>query len=87
MFNQQENNEIMVLFHGRCIRCGHAAVVVHEIMPRSCGRIAQRSDNRVTLCHDCHEYIHEHGAINFVTELLRLRREFLVKYASTQQGN
>jgi hypothetical protein len=81
-FLLEQNNEIIRLFHGRCIRCNHRAVTVHEIYPRSCGKIAEKSENRVPLCHDCHDEIHQHGAVNFVTELLRLRREFLEKYAS-----
>ena len=83
MFSQSQNDVIMVLFHGRCVRCNQRAVTVHEILPRSCGKIAFRDDNRVTLCHDCHTYIHQHGAVNFVAELLRLRREFLEKYVAS----
>jgi hypothetical protein len=83
-FSKEQNNEIMRLFHGRCIRCNKRAVTVHEILPRSCGKIAEKFENRVPLCHACHEEIHQHGAINFVTELLRLRREFLEKYGTSQ---
>ena len=80
-FSQSDNDEILELFRGRCIRCNQPAVTVHEIVPRSYGKIAYKAENRVSLCNKCHNYIHQHGAINFKDELTQLRKDFLEKYA------
>ena len=46
------------LFHERCIVCGRSSRIVHEIIPRSSGKIAINLDNMVVLCSVCHDQVH-----------------------------
>lgn len=70
------------LFHCRCVRCTRHAEIVHHIIPRSRGRIAQDLDNMVCLCADCHHWAHETG-VNVAGPILRQAREhFINAYSS-----
>lgn len=69
---------IMELFDHRCVVCGRMAVTVHEIEPKSRGRqIAMQFENRISICHPCHVWVHEHNTKQTRDEL----REMRAKYA------
>lgn len=54
--------KIIEYFKGRCIICNAVAVVVHEIEPRARGKRSMRTENRVPLCVNCHDWAHNVGA-------------------------
>ena len=59
------------LYGYRCVRCGKPqSGIVHEIVPKSKRPLDWWAlENRVVLCGECHEFIHQRGAMNFVDEL------------------
>lgn len=78
-----DRDRIMVLFKHRCLRCHRVAVTVHEIEPKSHGhRRAMAFENRIPLCHACHEWIHKYNTVENREMLKRLREETLKKYAN-----
>ena len=55
--NDPDYEDIWGLYLGRCVNEPiHQAVCLHEITPRSKGRLAMAFWNRVPLCHECHSY-------------------------------
>ena len=48
------------LFHERCIVCGRNSRIVHEIIPRSSGKVAINLDNMVVLCSEHHDWVHKY---------------------------
>lgn len=58
-----------------CVNCiVAAAVAIHEIEPRSKRpRTWREPSNRITVCNECHDWIHSMGTAN-VDRLLRDRR-------------
>ena len=75
---RQSDDYVRMLYGYRCVRCGKRGAIVHEIVPRS-----KRPDdwwaleNRVVLCAECHEFIHQRGAMHFVDELKACQRRVL----------
>ena len=82
-FSKQEiedsNKFIRAIYGERCIRCSRPNVIsIHEIEPRSTRPSTWIfAENRVILCGDCHSYVHQHGAMNFVEELRGLQSSAL----------
>ena len=71
------------LFHERCVVCGRYSRIVHEIIPRSSGKIAINLDNMVVLCNICHDQAHCVGS-EVAEETLKLYREDAIKrYANS----
>ena len=65
-------------YHERCIVCGRYSLIVHEIIPRSHGKIAINIDNMVVLCNPCHDYAHSVGS-EVAQETLKLYKEAAIK--------
>lgn len=80
MENDSDREEIFRKFHYRCVRCNRLAVTIHEISPRSVAINPFRIENRVPLCHKCHEWAHEKGTDASKDILIRCREDFLKKY-------
>ena len=78
-----DNEEILDFFLHRCLlNPAQIAVVVHEIIPRS-----QRPktwwefENRVALCHECHDKIHREGNNEkWKSMLTKLRKDWVKRY-------
>ena len=51
------------LFHERCIVCGRNSRIVHEIIPRSSGKVAINLDNMVVLCSEHHDWVHKYSGL------------------------
>jgi len=51
------------LFHERCVVCGRNSRIVHEIIPRSSGKVAINLDNMVVLCSEHHDWVHKYGGL------------------------
>jgi 5-methylcytosine-specific restriction endonuclease McrA len=62
------------LFHERCVVCGRYSRIVHEIIPRSHGKVAINLDNMVVLCNICHDHAHSVGS-EVSEETLKLYRD------------
>ena len=70
------------LFCGRCVKCGHKGVCIHEIIPKSqLGKLALEVDNRVVLCAECHFWAHDVGSKISIPILQDLRKGHIEKYA------
>src|SRR3990170_1040356 len=69
---------VISLFSGLCPmpRCNAAAVVCHEIFPRSRGKKALAFENRIALCNSCHEREHHYGASRARIQYLQNIRKF-----------
>lgn len=79
---QKSKETILKIFDYRCIRCGKATEVIHEIIPISHGRKALAGVNRVPLCdfpneNSCHDWAHRVGTRNSIPTLQSRRAEFL----------
>lgn len=72
-----EIQELLEYFHHKCVRCSAPAVTIHEIIPRSMGKVSQDRKNKVALCANCHFIVHEFGTGYYREELTRLREEFV----------
>ena len=74
--------QILELFHGKCVRCRRPAVHVHEIQPKSLlpGDRWKVWTNRVSLCFRCHEWAHLNGTNHSAPDLERLRLQRLQEY-------
>ncbi len=57
----------------RCIIDSKQAVTQHHILPKSLGGTDDES-NLAWVCHECHEKIHNSGAINWIEYLMGLKR-------------
>jgi 5-methylcytosine-specific restriction endonuclease McrA len=68
------------LFHERCVVCGRYSRIVHEIIPRSHGKVAINLDNMVVLCSEHHNRVHHHGGLAGVLKLYR--EEAIKRYAN-----
>lgn len=73
---------VLRLFKYRCVgiekTCGKYTTTVHEILPRSRGKIAYEPANRIPLCADCHREVHDSGTGDDMIQKLQNRRaEFL----------
>ena len=60
--------------------CGRFTDVIHEIIPRSSGKIAMNIENRVPLCAEHHDWAHNGTKIS-IPILQREREEVLARYA------
>ena len=65
-------------YNERCIVCGRHSRIVHEIIPRSSGKIAVNIDNMVVLCNLCHDYAHSVGS-QVAEKVLKLYRQDAIK--------
>lgn len=61
-------------YHEKCIVCGRHSQIVHEIIPRSSGKIAINLENMVILCNLCHDYAHSCGS-EVAEETLKLYQQ------------
>ncbi|MFA9409405.1 MAG: HNH endonuclease [Candidatus Dadabacteria bacterium] len=68
------------LFHERCIVCGRHSRIVHEVIPRSSGKIAINLDNMVVLCNICHDHAHSVGSEISEETLLIYRNKGIARY-------
>src|SRR6185295_6665860 len=68
-------DKIMAMFHGRCVHCGKKSVTIHEILPRSKGKIAMQIENRVPVCAEIHNRIHTQTGVRAMVNQLRQWRE------------
>jgi len=58
--------------NNRCIIDARPAYVEHHILPKSLGG-SNDSDNKCWLCAECHDKIHNSGAINWIDHLMLLK--------------
>ncbi len=70
--------ECRKFYHERCIVCGRHSLIVHEIIPRSHGKIAINIDNMVVLCNICHDHAHSVGS-KVSQETLNIYKERAIK--------
>ena len=49
------------LFKYHCLICGHSGSEIHHIIPRSHGEKSMDWRNRILLCKECHNRIHNDG--------------------------
>lgn len=69
--------EIFEEFGYKCIRCGHDAVTLHELIPKSLApKTWMLKDNRVPICSICHEFAHKYGT-KFSKPILEWHRDRL----------
>lgn len=68
------------LFKHRCIMCKKPATEINEIIPRSRSKKSILTwQNRVTLCHSCHEEFHRTGVTKEkIAEMQEKRKQFLL---------
>lgn len=79
-----EEWEIFEQFHFKCVRCSAPAVTLHEIHPRSKRpKDWMTPENRIPVCHKCHQTIHRYGTRIYAGILIVLRKERLKEYART----
>jgi len=74
-------DRIMEMFRRRCVHCPRAAVTVHEIIPKSSGKIAMNIENRVPLCAEHHDWAHREGTKVSIPVLQKVREKVLALYA------
>jgi len=70
------------LFYRRCVVCGKRTRIVHEIIPRSNGKISLQLSNMVTLCSDHHNWAHNVGSKVSAPILKEARERVLNAYSS-----
>jgi len=75
---EQLKQQCREFYNERCIVCGRHSRIVHEIIPRSSGKIAVNIDNMVILCGLCHDYAHSVGS-QVAEEVLELYRQHAIK--------
>jgi 5-methylcytosine-specific restriction endonuclease McrA len=81
--DEEVRQNVLHLFGHRCTgiesTCGKYTTTVHEILPRSRGKIAYELQNRIPLCLECHSRVHEMGVSDEVILKLQERRKaFLI---------
>ena len=69
------------MFRHRCVHCPRVAVTVHEIIPKSSGKIAMNIENRVPLCAEHHDWAHREGTKVSIPILQKVREKVLALYA------
>jgi hypothetical protein len=75
--------KIRKLFHNRClINPAHKGVVIHHIVTKA-HRYPEVEDdeNKILLCADCHNLVHQASAGVWRDKLIKLREQWLEKYA------
>ena len=78
----EEENDIFWAFHYKCIRCGQKAITLHEIHPKSLNKDWADLENRIPICHKCHQWAHRAGTRFSAPILEVLRKERLKEYAT-----
>ena len=69
--------EIIDFYGGKCIKCRHPFVTLHEIVPKSqLPKDWKREGNRVPVCVECHDYAHRIGTRKSRPEFIELRDKF-----------
>ena len=76
-----DREKILEMFHSRCVMCGRFTDVIHEIIPRSSGKIAMNIENRVPLCAEHHDWAHREGTKVSIPILQKVRKRVLSLYA------
>lgn len=71
-------DRVLEVFNHKCAmpNCYRAAVVCHEIIPRSRGKKALAFENRIALCNECHDNEHHLGASRARIGMLQNIRTF-----------
>lgn len=78
-----EEWHIFEIFHFKCIRCSAPAVTLHEIYPKSKRpKDWMRPENRVPVCHRCHQVAHRTGTKISAPIFTILRKLRLKEYAT-----
>ena len=72
------------LFHERCVVCGRNSKIVHEIIPRSSGKVAINLENMVVLCSEHHDWVHHYGGRDGILKLYR--EEAINRYANSPKN-
>lgn len=72
---QQTRKRILERDNGICVRCGREAVDVHHRLRKGMGgtkkeNINYGAGNLVSLCRDCHAYVHAHPRESYRTGFL-----------------
>ena len=74
---------VLKLHNFRCVgvdrACYKYTTTVHEILPRSRGKISYDVHNRVPLCAECHERVHMLGVSESMITKLRERRRLVLE--------
>lgn len=81
--DEEVRQNVLHFFGHRCIgiekTCGKYTTTVHEILPRSRGKIAYEFQNRIPLCLSCHQKVHEMGiSDSLIITLQERRKQFLI---------
>lgn len=75
--------QVLKLHNYRCVGvdkpCFKYTKIVHEILPRSRGKVAYDIENRVPLCAECHEIVHARGVSEEMITTLRERRKIALR--------
>lgn len=75
-------DEFLSWFRNQCAWCYVAeAVHIHHINPKSMGGDPDDMDNWVPLCYECHDFVTEHGARNFIDELTDAKEDAIEFFA------
>ena len=82
---EQLKQQCREFYNERCIVCGRHSRIVHEIIPRSSGKIAVNIDNMVVLCNLCHDYAHSVGS-QVAEKVLKLYIQDAIKRKEIKKG-
>ncbi len=76
---QIQDEAIMDMFNGMCaVHLTHPAVCIHEIVPRSkAPKTWMEPENRIPLCHEAHELVHQQGTRRSAALLIAAREKAL----------
>lgn len=74
------DDQVWLLYRGRCVVCRMLGNHIHEIIPRSQTKDWAVWDNRVILCLRHHNHVHEKGALNCATFLKDRQRVVLESF-------
>jgi len=66
------------LYHEKCVICSRSSRIVHEIIPRSSGKIAINLENMVVLCGMCHDWAHSVGS-KIAEKTLKIYKQRAIK--------
>ncbi len=79
----EEEIAIFELFHFKCVRCEQKAITLHEIHPKSLRpKTWMLPENRVPVCHKCHQWAHRAGTKTSYPILGVLQQWRLREYAT-----